>query len=144
MTGVQTCVFRSAFIEEYIPDHQITELPHGIVDGTMLEIAAVASRANELVLAGQRDELADDKGNATSSPLQYDGRDGKSLRSILQHAEIVGLEGYDHDHAEAVHQERIVPSFPQFVHGTKEIRLRFRPVGVHEPHGIDEEKIGTT
>ncbi len=77
-------------------------------------------------------------------PPQYDGRDGKSLRSILQHAEIVGLEGDDHDHAEAVHQERIVSSFPQFVHGTKEIRLRFRPVGVHEPHGVDEEKIGTT
>lgn len=77
-------------------------------------------------------------------PPQYDGRDGKSLRSILQHAEIVDLEGDDHDHAEAVHQERIVPSFPQFVHGTKEIRLRFRPVGVHEPHGVDEEKIGTT
>ena len=34
----------------------------------MLEIAAVASRANELVLAGQRDELADDKGDATGSP----------------------------------------------------------------------------
>ena len=58
----------AAPVEEYAPDHQITELPHGIVDGTMLEIAAVASRANELVLAGQRDELADDKGNATSSP----------------------------------------------------------------------------
>lgn len=59
----------AASIEEYAPDHQITELPHGIVDGTMLEIAAVASRANELVLAGQRDELADDKGDATGSPL---------------------------------------------------------------------------
>ena len=34
----------------------------------MLEIAAVASRANELVLAGQRDELADDKGDTTGSP----------------------------------------------------------------------------
>lgn len=34
----------------------------------MLEIAAVASRANELVLAGQRDELADDKGDATGPP----------------------------------------------------------------------------
>lgn len=72
----------AAPIVEYPSDHQVAELPHDILDGAMLEIAIVAFRANELVLSGQRNELADDEVGECWPPLNTMERTGRFLAAF--------------------------------------------------------------